>query len=156
MRRIVCFFILLLSVLFVNGQQVTTTAGNSGSGVGISLDWTIGETLSETLLGSTAHLTQGLHQGKLVITSINDKPENTLISVFPNPVSCLLNVNFGKENCLDGQLLLFDVYGKLVIRKSVSRTVETIDLEALQSGTYLLHILSVEQQALKMLKVLKK
>jgi hypothetical protein len=158
MRRIVCLLVLFLSALLAYGQQVVTTAGSSGTGGGIRLNWTIGETLSETLRGSAVHLTQGFHQGKLVVVSAENEIEQANgIKVFPNPVSNSLHIGFGSNEFPDAQLLLFDAAGKRIFCKATSgQQVETIDMESFPPGTYLLHIQAVGPKVVKTVKVLKK
>lgn len=158
MKSTICLLTMLLFTNLVHGQQLWSVAGNSGSGGGISLDWTIGETLSETLHGSTVHLTQGFHQGRLIVTSIAEKlGHSSNIKVFPNPVSFSLHIGFGSNDFPNAQLLLFDAAGNRIFYKVASgQQLETIDMEVFPPGAYLLQILSIDQKTVKTAKVLKK
>ncbi len=158
MKTIIGFLFLLSFSLLGKAQQVLSTAAASVNNGEIKIDWTIGEPLSETLHGSNFHLTQGFNQDKLVLTSVDDDFEdlNKDIRIFPNPVYCLLTVCFDHKKYPEAQLLLYDATGKQVVRKMVAQQTETIDMEALPVGTYLLHVLSGDKMVVRTAKVLKK
>ncbi len=91
-------FALLLYSGICTSQQVISAAGGSGSGSNVQLSWTVGEPVIETFTGSSAILTQGFHQSKLLVTALDPMlfPGLTL-TVFPNPVSSSLQLEVTGE-----------------------------------------------------------
>ena len=51
--------------------QVVATNGGSGTVSGVSLQWTLGEFMNETLWKGPNYLTQGFHQGELIKVQVN-------------------------------------------------------------------------------------
>jgi hypothetical protein len=49
------------------------------------MGYTIGEPLTNTLVGGTATFTQGFHQGTINITSVRQQLPLADINVYPNP-----------------------------------------------------------------------
>jgi hypothetical protein len=80
------------------------------------------------------------------LLSVGDIAFNDL-QVYPNPTKDLVNFNFNKQ--ID-QIEVYDLSGKTVLRKSNS---ETINLENLEDGLYLIRISSDENS--KMIKIVK-
>jgi len=80
--------------------------------------------------------------------SINDFESKQFISVFPNPTSELLNINF---NNFDNEinLVLFDILGKKLFSKKITTTDYKINISHLPSGTYMLKIYSLSFSEVK-------
>jgi len=60
-------------------------------------------------------------------------------SVFPNPVTNLLNIQFNQEIPYQGDLKIFDSKGKLIIRQSIDDNIK-LKTNQLTSGTYIINI----------------
>ena len=74
-------------------------------------------------------------------TTIN---EINTTSIFPNPCNNILHINSeGKE------LELYDIYGNLIIEKSILYHQETLQIDFLKSGVYLLCIDDKKQTIIK-------
>lgn len=66
-------------------------------------------------------------------------PDNAVkLSVFPNPTKGVFRISTGSENTVD--LNLYSLTGSLVYKNASYVSGETIDIESLPSGTYLLRI----------------
>lgn len=76
--------------------------------------------------------------GNFAANGVLNVQENTLQSValYPNPANDLLTIQ-GVENA---DLVIFDILGKEVIRKSAISSVENISVSHLQQGTYIVTI----------------
>jgi hypothetical protein len=70
------------------------------------------------------------------------------ISVYPNPASTILNVDFGLNIGRFNSLELFDISGRLVRKQSISNQLEQtqLDVSAISSGVYLLKVSSNREQ----------
>ncbi|MFW5761044.1 MAG: T9SS type A sorting domain-containing protein [Cyclobacteriaceae bacterium] len=119
-------------------QNVKGTAGNYSESGTASLNWTIGETVVETVSDGTNTLTQGFHQGNLSVTTLIEKTE--LISnlkVYPNPVENILHVETDKIG-VDYQLL--NINGQAVSNGKLENKNNEVKFSDLPAGTYFLKI----------------
>jgi hypothetical protein len=72
------------------------------------------------------------------------------ISVYPNPASDLLYINFGENIGRFDSLELFDIRGRLVTQKSLNNELQntTLDVNSFSTGVYLLKVSSETEQFL--------
>lgn len=68
---------------------------------------------------------------------INESDKNE-ITLYPNPVQNWLTVN--TNNLVDAMLSIYDVKGSLVISKNINGSKNVLNIEALQSGVYIIQI----------------
>ena len=102
---------------------------------GITVDWTLGEPVIETLTGANNILTRGMHQSKLTVTNLDDIVIPGLgISVYPNPTNDLLKIEVISQG---NELLsyeLFDINGRKLVIKKMRSNSEEIDMSSYPSG----------------------
>jgi len=67
--------------------------------------------------------------------------ENSSFTIYPNPTSGTLNLKIPEVLNQEMQLLVFDLHGRLLIKKAVEEGV-SMDISSLKSGMYLLGISS--------------
>lgn len=137
-------------------QQVVSSAGGQGSGTNVQLSWTVGETMIETFAGTSAILTQGFHQSKLLVTAV--KPlvyPGISLEVFPNPVTSALQLQVKGEEIPELMVRLFDMNGRVVHVEAVKAMPGMISMEKFTPGTYLLKVYSASDDPLKTFKVIK-
>ena len=154
-------FQLALSALLIiptvsMAQEAITTAGNYFKAGGNSLEWSLGQELTETFISESYMLTQGLHQGTLLIVSIQDfYAEATTVKVFPNPVTDILNLEIQELHEDNLRWYLFNIQGKLLESGDIRSASSSINMQSLDSGIY---ILSIENHSrlIKSLRILKK
>jgi len=148
---ILCSFLTCLSV---SAQEVVSTQGDSYSGSGVQVDFTVGEVIINTASTSTGShtLTQGFHQSKWSVVGIRDHFPDYEANVFPNPLEEVLNIEASAyENV---SVFLYDAQGKLVREDKLSAELTSIQLSELAAGTYSL-LLTKANQNLKTFKLLK-
>ncbi len=63
------------------------------------------------------------------------------ISVFPNPVKDVLNINLDILDFQKGRVVLYDILGKEVLQANLGSTTETIATSGLNKGVYFATIL---------------
>lgn len=146
MKNITLFFALVCSVALTSqafaqtsiDRQVIGSAGQLlHSASGASLLFTTGETAIQEL---TTHcsLAQGFHQvlvEKSTLLSAHQTPTQAVrIQVYPNPVSDLLNI----QTDTPIQATLYDLQGKVVVNATNIEQTETIRLQSLSPGAYVL------------------
>ena len=100
------------------------------------------------LLPSGNLLVSDMQYGLFVLTNeegISSLNEVSTTSIFPNPCNDILHVN----STDGGELKLYDIYGNIIIDKSVSNHQETLQLDFLRPGLYLLCIDDKKQTIIK-------
>lgn len=153
--KIIIIPILFLAYLPLQGQEVIATGGKTDKISDYSIDWTIGETIISTGISGELFLTQGLHQPRLSVTTLDKTPESGInFNVFPNPTSDILHIH--SENFQDAiSISLHTLSGKLLMKKAFSTKTMEMSLHQLPSGTYFLKIFGKKQKALSTFKILK-
>jgi hypothetical protein len=76
----------------------------------------------------------------------NELIVNNKISLFPNPAEQYLNVSIeGLSDMAD--IRLFDIYGKMVMQKSSSRSTTQLDVSSLPAGVYMIRVMSEKKES---------
>lgn len=139
-------------VCFVNAQEVVSTQGDSYSNANGSIDFTIGEVVTETGTDGTTDLTQGFHQTNWNFLGVEDFTPNYEAIIFPNPTEDVLNIRTSSfENVM---YTLYDAQGKLVMHNILNGEQTPIQVSQLAPGSYSL-TLHNESQNLKTFKLVK-
>jgi hypothetical protein len=152
-RKIIPMGLFLLAAS-LNAQEVISSQGESYKNGSTQIDFTIGETVIETISDGNNTLTQGLHQTQLLITSLEDLDINFLVDIFPNPTSEFLNLRIEEYEALSFQL--FDVTGKLLNQALITAKETSVNVSEYPKGTYLLTLTHQESKKIKTYKVIKK
>jgi hypothetical protein len=147
---------LLTSTMMLTAQEVVSSGGTHASGSGVSLSWTIGEPVSETLTNGTYTLTQGFHQSRLSATAVDDiLIPGVSLAVYPNPFSSVLQVKVGEGDFSQLQYSLLSLDGKVLLSNKLTKTLSQIDMQSFASGSYLLRIHGKTGEPVKTFKVVK-
>lgn len=136
-------------------QETVSSAGNYHENAGISISWTLGEPVIETLQSESIILTQGFQQSNITVTSVEEWPQlDFTISAFPNPASEILNIYIDTEQ---DELLysLYELSGKTIASGIIAGNNHQIDVSHLKAGTYFLKI-TTRNKMLKTFKIVKK
>ncbi|MBK9271039.1 MAG: T9SS type A sorting domain-containing protein [Saprospiraceae bacterium] len=152
------FFTISVSLmsLLAQGQklapQVVANAGAVQKAGNFSIEWTLGEMATESFSSGNSKLTQGFHQGNLLISSVGDL-ELEGIKVYPNPVSEQLVVenNSGKEVRFE----LIDMNGRLISTKQMAHGIHQAETSNMIPGTYLIQITSGKQKSVHQIQKIK-
>jgi len=88
MKTFLIIYFFFFAAFFVSSQEVVSSAGETQTIPGIEISWTIGEPVIETVSSGSSVLTQGFHQTKLTVTTIDELLFSDLeLKVYPNPTS---------------------------------------------------------------------
>lgn len=156
MKTLVVLCVLLMGALAAKAQHVVASSGNTGKMTGYAVDWTVGEPAIETISGVNNILTQGLHQTRLLVTSLIDPEFPGLdISVFPNPTNQWLNIASNHIESLKLSYQLYDISGRNLLHAGMFSETEIIDMKNYAPNIYILKIISDNGQSLKIYKILK-
>jgi hypothetical protein len=133
---------------------VTTTGGYYANSAG-SLSWTMGEPVSETVSDTGNTLTQGFQQGSYSVISVVDElAQPTIdISVYPNPVSSLLNIRSDSGDTF--RAVVLDLQGNIVYDQPFEDGQGQIDLRNLSDAMYLIEVYDQDGTSIKAFKIQK-
>jgi hypothetical protein len=144
MKRYILVFSAALYALSLSGQkqEVIASAGGYNSSGGISISWTLGETIIPTFSSGGLILTHGFQQ-QLIVTAIEDNLEELVsVTVYPNPASEVLNLRF--EVPVEGEIdvYLLNQQGQLVKTDIIeAATLEKqINMQEYPAGVYFLRL----------------
>lgn len=151
MRYYLILFTLSGLIFHLNAQEVISSQGDSYSQVNGSIDFTIGEVVTNTLAGDNGYLTQGFHQSTLMVSEVLGYQEYE-ISIFPNPSINVLFIKSGEFEDVD--YTLYDAKGKIVLKNRLRGPQTQIQVHELGVGVYSL-ILQNESSILKSFKIIK-
>jgi hypothetical protein len=143
MKRSILFLFTILLAFSLSAQvkqEVIASAGGYSVASGVSLSWTLGETIIPTYTSGGLTLTHGFQQ-QLIVTAVEENLEDVVkVTLFPNPASDVVNIKL--ESPLDGEVKLFllDSGGKLIKTDFMEKTAveKEINLQDLPAGLYLL------------------
>jgi hypothetical protein len=155
-QSVVCTVLILLIQSFQSiAQQVISCSGNSSKSASAQLSYTIGETVTNTFVGSEAILTQGFHQGVIHLTAVESIELPAIeVSVFPNPATDIVKLKIFQKGQGNYSYSVFDMSGKKLIHKNFTNSETEISLGFLIPSTYLMKIYD-EKRELKTFKIVK-
>jgi hypothetical protein len=152
---LVVFFSFILSINNLFSQEVISSAGGNSTGVSKQVSWTIGEPVIETDMNGLYILTQGLHQGNLIVTAVRElEGLNFQISAYPNPVSKFVKLDIGAPRIDGFSYALFSTDGQLLRQEDINDKVTTIPMDGYTHSSYLLRVMS-EGKEIKVFRVVK-
>ena len=152
------FFLIISTFGFSQNLSLSVIPAQGGfdKTENISLEWTLGESIIETVSKDQIILTQGFHQSFIQrILNVYETPFNILI--YPNPAYSQFNVHL--DIAIEEQLFLrlFDIHGRGLKEASVYAGVRDviIDVSNLSSGLYLLKISDLNGSVFESHKIIK-
>lgn len=126
-------------------QEVIASAGGYNVSEGVSLSWTLGETVIPTFKSQDGSLilTHGFQQ-KMIITSIQETIiEKVKIKVFPNPLTEIMTIQF--DTPVDEEIIIdvIDSQGKTFKSDIIESTVtnKQVNLQDIPAGIYYLRLM---------------
>ncbi|MCI4666792.1 MAG: T9SS type A sorting domain-containing protein [Bacteroidia bacterium] len=142
-RKTALLLIAVWGTITVSAQSLTpevlTSAGETFKGTNVSLDWTMGEIMTESFAGTTLVLTQGFQQPSLTSTSIEELASSFgTIKVYPNPTSNRLFIE--RERGQNLQVMLLDMKGSMVLQKTIQPLMGELNLSSYANGIYVLRM----------------
>jgi hypothetical protein len=155
-KRVTIFLIALLIIPVLYAQQVISSAGTSGTIPGYQLSWTVGEPVISTFTGTNATLTQGFHQTKLIVTSLDVVMVSDLkFSVYPNPTEDIIFLKTAGNTNTTPLYSMYNAGGKMIMSGKTGKDIISIDMQKNVSGIYFLKIISEKGELLQSFKILK-
>jgi hypothetical protein len=158
MKRSIFILISLLFAISATAQvkqEVIASAGGYNTASGLSISWTLGETIIPTFKNGDLVLTHGF-QSQLIITTVEENLDVMVnLKIFPNPASDIVNIQF--ETPVETEIIVYllDSQGKLVKKDIIesSMTQKQINMQDLAGGIY--YIKLVKDKLINVYKVVK-
>lgn len=127
-----------------SSRDVVAIAGGFDRAGQITLEWTLGELATETLVRPEGMLTQGFHQPVLMVSKGSAVPtDGPTVTVFPNPLQYELNVRItGPGSTSYVRLDLFDNQGRKVVEDLRDTQLDShqLNVRPLPAGVYRLRV----------------
>lgn len=147
MRRLILLLTVIFPATILFGQQkleVISSAGGYSVSGGISISWTLGETIipNFTSPDGTITLAHGFQQ-KLIITKVEEAIGNpVLVTVYPNPASEYVRIEFDQPVDAEIRLSVIDFRGKVVLTEPIvsGTSLYEVNMQNLSSGIYYLRL----------------
>jgi len=141
MRSSIFLFLLAFSVHVFSQdgpQQVITAAGDQDTNASASVSWTVGETMTATLIDTSVNLTQGFQQGNLTISNLVEPGKSGLnLKAYPNPVLDILILETDEK---PHNYQVISLQGELILNGHINSPRLEIDFTNLPPGVYLLSV----------------
>ncbi len=138
MKKLIIFAVMLISVS-LSAQKNTLAAGGKAVGSQGSACFSIGQIDYGCMSSNDASMTMGMQQPYEIalVTDIHKTAILSQVSVYPNPVTDVLNVNLPPD--LPTIMTLNDGAGKLILTQN-STGPATVDMNELPTGLYYLQV----------------
>ena len=133
--------IIASSLVSLNGfsqgiQDILAPSGDHFTNEQISVSWTLGEPVSETIESSSISLTQGFHQSRLLVTAIKN-PIPVFVKVYPNPTDDQLQI---EHVSLSPYQVRLSTFQGQILRQELMVEDSKLDVSNLVVGMYLLSV----------------
>jgi hypothetical protein len=140
-------------------SSVVATSGGQFSAASGSLDWTLGEIMTETYQNTNGIFTQGFQQlGAINITGLEEAVEKKII-VYPNPTYNELTLDFKGLDITECVVELIDLQGRKLISKplqiNAAQRQHKLSLLDIAASLYLLRIQSTNTSTEYSFRIIK-
>ena len=151
-RKIALFALIILFRINLFSQDVISSQGDTYNDSFASIEFTIGEIVTNTETDGTNDLTQGFHQTNWSFVNIQDHVQDYQAIIYPNPTEDFLNIKVSLYE--DVSYVLYDEMGKLILKGLLSSEQTALEVNQLATGRYSL-ILSNNKENLKTFNIIK-
>ena len=126
-------------------RQVISSTGNLTNTGSIEVFSNIGEAIIPTFSQTTLVVTQGFEQpDQISSTGINLENISINISIFPNPVGNLFNLEFQSDKKEEIKIEMINLLGQVVFSKNlivqISENNFTLEVNTIPKGIYILQV----------------
>jgi len=153
--KTICFILVLcFSTFSAIAQESINSIGSDATGSGGSVAYSIGQTVYTYESGTNGNISQGVQQPYEIYTvGIEETALDINLSVFPNPTKDNLTLQVQDfNNNLTYQL--FDMQGKLLESKPITKNQLEINTNNFIAGTYFLTV-TKKNKKIKSFKIIK-
>lgn len=150
MRRSVLIIFGLATINTVSAQHLLSSTGGQGSGAGLLVAWSMGESIITTGQGNSMLITQGFHQPITDLnTVVSSVPSGQDWQLFPNPARHTVHLLTSHPDAREA--IVHNALGRRVITSAVRDGRAQWAVEDLASGPYLVRITDAHGRDLRTL-----
>jgi hypothetical protein len=145
-----------LSLTGVQAQQSINSLGGTGTGIGGSFSYTIGQIDYVTVTGTNGSLSQGVQQPfEFYTLGNNDYPSILLQALaYPNPTTENINLTISNYSLENLEFELYDVFGKTILHQKITTGETSISMKNFSTGSYFIAV-NENNKKLKTFKIIK-
>jgi len=164
MKKVPIILTFVFCSIFASGQIFTqviiATAGDYVVNEGVSLSWTLGETITESFIDESHQLTQGFHQSyNYEISLLPGSPQNDKynINIYPNPTKNYFFVEVGADDaCEPIKMALYNMQGIKLIEDHLNySSKKKINVSHFPSDIFILVIMDEGNHQIQRYKIVK-
>ena len=155
MKKIIALIIFGCSIISIQAQQTTVSAGGDASGIGGTFSYSIGQVVYTYNYGTDVILAQGVQQPFEISTlGLDNYQINLVMQTYPNPTRDYLVLNVHALDLSNMIFQLYDVNGRLIETRTMFSPIETICMMNLPSSVYVLKVINNNKEV-KSFKIIK-
>ena len=155
MKKIIVLIIFGCSIISIQAQQTTASAGGDASGIGGTFSYSIGQVVYTYNYGTDVIVAQGVQQPfEISILGLDNYQINLVMQTYPNPTKDYLVLNVHALDLSNMIFQLYDVNGRLIETRTMFSPIETICMMNLPSSVYVLKVTNNNKEV-KSFKIIK-
>ena len=155
MNKIIALIIFGCSIISIQSQQTTVSAGGDASGIGGTFSYSIGQVVYTYNYGTDVIVAQGVQQPfEISILGLDNYHINLVMQTYPNPTKDYLVLNVHALDLSNMIFQLYDVNGRLIETRTMFSPIETICMMNLPSSVYVLKVINNNKEV-KSFKIIK-
>ena len=155
MKKIIALIIFGCSIISIQAQQTTASAGGDASGIGGTFSYSIGQVVYTYNYGTDVIVAQGIQQPfEISILGLDNYQINLVMQTYPNPTKDYLVLNVHALDLSNMIFQLYDVNGRLIETRTMFSPIETICMMNLPSSVYVLKVTNNNKEV-KSFKIIK-
>ena len=155
-RGLLSIVFFCISIAGFSQQETHSVIANAGGSEEVpfgTLEWTLGELITETLDTTAGSATQGFHQPVYNIIDVGEKDVELRVNIFPNPAVDRVEVEIENEGFFNARL--YDAVGKLLMEIHDIESKFMFHLSRFQGSQYLLKVKKQDDILFKTYKIIK-
>ncbi len=157
LKFVLCAVLLCISLGEVHSQQVLVVSGGNMASTTGSVSYSVGQIFNNNIVSTDGSAIQGIQfYFENITLKVIDIKTNFNITTYPNPTSSFINIKINDYNKENLSYELYDLLGKVLIKKRITSDFTKINIKDLPNAVYLLKLSNSSNENIKTLKIIKK